>query len=231
MIKQEMVLMLHHDSLVAPAENQIVSRKGQQVVYNEQKHFAYLEQNKYDEITEDDMQEANRILEAEMQVVKKGMGHGELSIEAYTQVWEECLSQVLFLPGQNRYTRASLATKKDRLESSEKKLEQNRNQMQKEAKKAAKMEKKLKILTNGYQMRAQALIKQFQDLSDQIERGNMELSTFQFLKDMETVAVPRRLESLTKDLNQQKEREKELQDRYREAQFTLENLTQQLSNM
>lgn len=55
--------------------------------------------------------------------------------------------QVLFLPGQNRYTRANLASKKDRLESAEKRLEQNRSHMAKEAKKCSKMEKKLRVLT------------------------------------------------------------------------------------
>ena len=30
----------------------------------------------------------------EMEVVKQGMGHGELTKEAYKQVWQECLSQV-----------------------------------------------------------------------------------------------------------------------------------------
>lgn len=56
-------------------------------------------------------------------MVKHGMGHGDLSMEAYNQVWEECYSQVLYLPGQSRYTRANLASKKDRIESLEKKLE------------------------------------------------------------------------------------------------------------
>lgn len=56
-------------------------------------------------------------------MVKQGMGHGELSSEAYNQVWEECYSQVLYLPGQSRYTRANLASKKDRIESLEKRLE------------------------------------------------------------------------------------------------------------
>lgn len=101
---------------------------------------------------------------------------------------------MLFLPGQNRYTRASLATKKDRVESLEKKLEVNRNHMTKEAKRAAKIEKKLKILTGGYQMRSQALLKQFQDISDQIEKSNMEKATFEFLRDMEEVAIPRRVQ-------------------------------------
>lgn len=67
--------------------------------------------------------QAEDLLVQEMEVVKQGMGHGELSSEAYNQVWEECYSQVLFLPGQSRYTRANLASKKDRIESLEKRLE------------------------------------------------------------------------------------------------------------
>lgn len=71
----------------------------------------------------------------------------------FPQVWEECLAQVLFLPSQSKYTRASLASKKDRIESLEKRLEQNRQHMAKQAKIAAKLEKKLKILMGGYQVR------------------------------------------------------------------------------
>lgn len=89
-----------------------------------------------------------------MEVVKAGMGHGDLSMDAYSQVWEECYGQVnvvflqkctfghlklflksvfiflqvLYLPAQNRYTRANLASKKDRIESFEKKLEVSKAQ-------------------------------------------------------------------------------------------------------
>jgi pre-mRNA-splicing factor CDC5/CEF1 len=58
-----------------------------------------------------------------MEVVRAGMGHGDLSMEAYSQVWEECYGQVLYLSAQSRYTRANLASKKDRIDSLEKKLE------------------------------------------------------------------------------------------------------------
>lgn len=40
------------------------------------------------------VEQAKAILTAEMEVVKAGMGHGDLSMEAYTQVWEECYGQV-----------------------------------------------------------------------------------------------------------------------------------------
>ena len=67
--------------------------------------------------------QAKELLQKEMQVVKEGMGHGDLSLDAFSQVWEECYAQVLFLPTQNRYIRASLASKKDRIQSLEKRLE------------------------------------------------------------------------------------------------------------
>lgn len=39
------------------------------------------------------------------------------------QVWEECYAQVLYIPSQTRFTRASMANKKDRIESLEHQLE------------------------------------------------------------------------------------------------------------
>merc|ERR1712029_1207646 len=116
--------------------------------------------------------------------VAEGMQHGDLSLDAYTQVWEECLAQVLYLPGQQRYTRANLASKKDRIESLEKRLETNRGHMTKEAKKAAKTEKKLKILTGGYQSRAAGLIKQLNDAAEQLEQSRLEMETFEQLRSM-----------------------------------------------
>jgi pre-mRNA-splicing factor CDC5/CEF1 len=81
------------------------------------------------------------------------MGHGELTEEAYVQVWEECYAQVLYIPNSNRFTRASVTSRKDKIESYEKKLEVNRFHMSKEAKKAAKLEQKLKVTMGGYQVR------------------------------------------------------------------------------
>lgn len=37
------------------------------------------------------------MIKEEMAAVKEGMAHGELSLESYSKVWEECLSQVSFL--------------------------------------------------------------------------------------------------------------------------------------
>jgi len=123
MIKQEMVLMLHHDALIVPTDHQIINKKGQITIHNRNQHMSYLEQHEYHEVSPVEMEEvflapyayflaffvlaffnsgflfcffqAKKLLEQEMKVVKKGMGHGELTSQAYNQVWEECLSQVL----------------------------------------------------------------------------------------------------------------------------------------
>jgi pre-mRNA-splicing factor CDC5/CEF1 len=63
------------------------------------------------------------MLDSEMNEVKKAMGHGDISLDVYSKVWDECYSQVLFLPSKNRFTRANAASKKDRIESAEQKLE------------------------------------------------------------------------------------------------------------
>ncbi|EAT38672.1 AAEL009469-PA [Aedes aegypti] len=217
LVKQEMVKMLNYDAI----RNPVVNPQAPPVKKNPlTQHLAYLEQHPYDDIAESDLEGAKDLLKEEMGVVKSGMAHGDLSLESYTQVWQECLSQVLYLPSQNRYTRANLASKKDRIESAEKRLEINRKHMAKEAKRCGKIEKKLKILTGGYQARAQALIKQFQDTNEQIEQNNLALSTFKFLASQEDLAIPKRLESLTEDVMRQTEREKALQKRY--AQLTEE---------
>lgn len=191
LIKREMVAMLHYDNLKNPVPSQV---SGKRPAVTQAQHLAYLEQNPYENMSADELNYARKILAHEMDVVKQGMNHGDLSLDAYTQVWEECLGQVLFLPNQNRYTRANLASKKDRLESAEKRLEQNRMHMSREAKRAAKMEKKLRILTGGYQSRAQALIKQLQDLYEQTDQALLELNTFRFLQEQEKAALPRRIQ-------------------------------------
>lgn len=151
LIKQEMITMLHYDAILNPVvlPANAPPRRSQSMHQIQQ----YLDQSPYDDFEEKDLEEAREMLKNEMQVVKTGMAHGDLSLENYSQVWQECLSQVLYLPSQNRYTRANLASKKDRFESSERKLEQNRNHMAKEAKRCGKIERKLKILTGGYQVK------------------------------------------------------------------------------
>lgn len=224
LIKEEMLTMLHFDAVHSPTLQQMglapgmKKPPGQKSIINQAQHLGYLEQHPFVKHKDEDLQKAREMIQAEMKVVKEGMGHGDLSQEAFCQVWDECYAQVLFLPTQNRYIRASLASKKDRIQSLDKRLENNRNHMTRDAKHAAKLEKKLKILLGGYQSRAQGLMKQLNDLSDQLEQTYLELKTFEDLRQHEIGAIPKRMESLKEDVQRQMERERELQKRYGELQ-------------
>lgn len=224
-VKAEMITMLHFDLLKNPTPNTPALKRTTTVG-----PANYLHDHPYEEFTAEDLERARALLDIEMGVVKRGMGHGELALESYSQVWEECLEQVLYLPSQNRYTRANLASKRDRLESAEFSLEQNRKFMAREAKRCGKIEKKLKILTGGYQAKAQALIKQLQETFEQIEQSHLALSTFRFLAQQEETAIPRRMESLSEDVARQTEREKQLQLRFAALKDTMGALQGQASN-
>ncbi|CAF2406946.1 unnamed protein product [Rotaria sp. Silwood2] len=208
LIKQEMLVLLHYDALNNPAPNNSTSRN--------KDVSTYLDTHPYEEFTDADLATARALLESEMNAVKKTMGHGDINLDVYAKVWDECYSQVLFLPSKTRFTRANAASKKDRIESAEQKLELNRNLMALEAKRAAKLEKKLKTLLGGYQSRGQALIKALNDVFDQIDQTQVESKTFELLRQNEILAIPKRIESFTEDVARQEERERELQRRYQE---------------
>ena len=67
------------------------------------------------------------------------------------------------------------------------------------------------------------LMKQLNDLWDQIEQAHLELRTFEELKRHEDSAIPRRLECL-RDVQRQQEREKALQQRYADLLMEKETL-------
>ncbi|CAH8574777.1 unnamed protein product [Heterobilharzia americana] len=229
LIKQEMVTMMHYDNLNNPPPNQLLDAAkqtgpsggaapaSQHRRYLQQlkaTHEGYLKDSPYEQFNPEDLKLAESLLEEEMHVVRNGMGHGELSAEAYAKVWHECLSQVLYLPAHRRYTRANLVTKRDRIESHEKRLDQLRHLMAEEAKRAAKLEKKLRILLGGYQSRAQTLMKAIEESVDQIEQSHMELTTYERLHEQELCAIARRSEVLEADVERQQKRHADLQREY-----------------
>ena len=217
MIKKEMLIMINHDAVRNPATNQLVKSSSSE-------SSNYLASNPYYEVNEEDMEDAESLLLEEMAFVKSQMGHGELTHEAFSTVWEECLSQVLFLPDHKRIARLRDVSKKDRIDTFQWRLQKNREHMAKEAKKAGKIEKKLKVLLGGYQSRAASLIKQINDTSGQIESLRLEKSTFQRLQVQEEMAINKRICALRDDVSRQVAREKSLQERYDQLKRRKEQL-------
>lgn len=83
LLKREMVTMLHYDNLKNPVPALQASKRP---AVSQAQHLAYLEQHPYENVSPEELTAAKQILEREMEVVKHGMNHGEISLDAYTQV-------------------------------------------------------------------------------------------------------------------------------------------------
>lgn len=81
LIKYEMTTMLQYDNLKNPPPVQAKRSNLSQA-----QQLAFLDQHPYNDYKAEELDYAKAILKREMDVVKFGMGHGELPIEAYTQV-------------------------------------------------------------------------------------------------------------------------------------------------
>lgn len=88
LIKREMITMLQYDTLNNPVA---LNKRSNNILSQAQ---SYLNSHPYKNYEKDDLDDAKKLIENEMNIVRKGMDHGDISLEAYCTVWEECLSQV-----------------------------------------------------------------------------------------------------------------------------------------
>lgn len=218
LIREEMWKILYFDALVNPTDEQTafagVESKNPNAKSHETLLASYLEEHPLEQFTEKELANAKTLLKQEMETVRDGMGHEKLSLPDHTKVWDECYSQLIYLPAHNRYTKADMVSKKDRIEAISTRLDQNRKDMGKEAKKASKIEKKLSILLGGYQTRMSDFLRQFRENANQIEQSRLELTSFAALKVKEDSSIVKRIGTLEEDVQRQNEREKSLQLRY-----------------
>lgn len=98
LIKREMVTMIRNDVVNHPTalhiENltQKKTKNAMQAVLASNR--AALESEPLEVFTEKEIANARQLLGGEIEFVKSKMAHGDLPIESYTKVWEECFAQV-----------------------------------------------------------------------------------------------------------------------------------------
>ena len=89
--------------------------------------------------------------------------------------------------------------------------------MEKEAKRAAKLEQKVNVVTAGLSSRQQRLAGEMETITKELAGTGIELRCFQALHEQEQRAGPDRMEVLQALVATQAKRETDLQQRYREA--------------
>jgi len=214
LIKEEMLRLLQFDEFKNPTDKQLIYRAMKKVD---------VKSIQLDKISEQDLSNAKELLNEEM-INVKASSTKELSLEEYIDLSEECWSQLIYSEADNKYTHLNRLDKKGKIESLNYMFKKNKDHMNREAKKAFKLERKLKVLLGGYQSRGQSLINQLASEVNELEQSRTELNTFKMLKEMEEKAIQKRVGSVMADMKRQITREKALQKKYDDLKREKEDL-------
>jgi pre-mRNA-splicing factor CDC5/CEF1 len=140
------------------------------------------------------------------------------SEESESTTWDSLRQTLVFDPTVKSWVDFDSLSLDQRVDGYTSVLAEKREQMTKEANKAAKVEKKLGVTLGGYQARSQALSKRIVDAFEDLEKTFTEQGSFARLRAMESIAGPRRVESLKEEVGVLERRERTLQERYGELE-------------
>ncbi|KAL5214490.1 hypothetical protein ABZP36_003642 [Zizania latifolia] len=225
LINDELLKLLEHDNAKYPLDEktQKDKKKGSKRQANGASSIPEIE-----DFDEGELKEAGSMLEEEVQYLRVAMGHESGSFEDFVKAHDACQEDLMFFPNNNSYGLASVAGNADKIAALQYEFEIVKKRMDDEAKKASRLEQKIKLLTQGYQVRAGKLWSQVQDTFKQMDTSATELECFQELQKQEQMAASYRIRNLTEEVNKQKALEQTLQSHYGDLLANYQRIQEQL---
>lgn len=222
LLNREMVALVQHDNARHPLKT--LKKTLQGFVHGEGHGGESKGVFKLERFDDEILQGSRDLLETETHAVRAAMGHGDIDETEYAAVWEAVNRDVMYVPSQGRYMRASALSAAEKIASLQSDFESVRKEMEKEAKRAAKLEQKVGILTNGLSNRLDSLKGDVEKHIKELGVSEIELRCFEALHEQEQHVAPERIEALQALVNAQAERERALQERYKSLMMRKEDL-------
>ncbi|TVU13774.1 hypothetical protein EJB05_37200 [Eragrostis curvula] len=225
LINEELLRLLEHDNAKYPLDekSQKERKKGNKRQENGAAFVPEIE-----DFDEGELKEASSMVEEEIQYLRAAMGHENESFEDFVKAHDACQEDLMYFPTNSGYGLASVAGNADKIAALQNEFEIVKRRMDDEAKKASRLEQKIKLLTQGYQVRAGKLWSQIQDTFKQMDTAATELECFQELQKQEQMAASYRVRNLTEEVNKQKALERILQSRYGDLLSSYQRIQEQL---
>nr|XP_051223952.1 cell division cycle 5-like protein isoform X2 [Lolium perenne] len=226
LINEELLSLLEHDNAKYPLDEQTQreKRKGNKRQTNGAAFIPEIEG-----FDEHELKEASSMVDEEIQYLRVAMGHENESFVDFVKTHDGCQEDLMFFPMNNSYGLASVAGNADKISALQHEFEIVKKRMDDEAKKASRLEQKIKLLTQGYQARAAKLGSQIQDTFKQMNTAATELECFQELQKQEQMAGAYRVRNLAEEVNKQKALERTLQSRYGDLLSGYQRIQEQLA--
>lgn len=212
MIRKELLTLLEHDNVKYPLDEKMDKEKKKGAKRVNGKSAASIPG--IEDFEEDKLKEADDAIREEVQFLRMAMGHENESLDEFSEAHKTCLNDLMYFPTRNAYGLSSVAGNVEKLVAYQNEFENVKQKMDDDAKKAQRLEQKIKLLTHGYQMRAGKLWSQIEATFKQMDTAGTELECFQALQKQEQYAASHRINSLWKEVKKQKELEQTLQRRY-----------------
>lgn len=96
--------------------------------------------------------QADSLIKEEIQFLRVVMGHENESFDDFVKARDACQEDLMFFPARSTYGLASVAGNNEKLAALQNEFEIVKKRMDDEAKRATRLEQKIKILTHGYQV-------------------------------------------------------------------------------
>ncbi|KAI3732288.1 hypothetical protein L1987_63492 [Smallanthus sonchifolius] len=208
MIRKELLSLLEHDNAKYPLDDK-EKKKGNKRASGKSVSVPVIE-----EFDEDELREADEMIKEEANFVRVAMGHEEEDIDEFVEAHKTCLNDIMYFPTRNSYGLSSVAGNMEKLTAYQEEFDIVKKKMDDDTRKAQRLEKKIKLLTDGYQMRAGNIWSQVEATFKQMDTAGTEYECFQALQRQEKLAASNRINSIWEDVQKQKELEKTVQNRY-----------------
>ncbi|GLI69273.1 hypothetical protein VaNZ11_013849 [Volvox africanus] len=225
LVAVEMAALLTHDSIKYPVKDGRADAKKKKSGVGGRPAGPELALEEFDL---EELKAADDLVQKEVAFLRSAWDHTSMAPADYLDVWLGVHRDLIYLPSRHRYERTASATNVDRIESIKSEFEFVRGDMEREARKAAKLEAKLGVLLGGLQRRQGELSGRVGELWAQVRDAAQELVCFKALHDRELRAAPERLEALGELLSSAQRREAELQERFKALTCRKEDLAEAL---
>ncbi|WOK92731.1 cell division cycle 5-like protein [Canna indica] len=212
MINKELLALLEHDNVKYPIDEKTVEKKkkgSKRLANGKSPAIPELE-----DMEEDQLKEADSLIKEEIQFLRVAMGHENESFDDFVKARDACQEDLMFFPARSTFGLASVAGNSEKLAALQNEFEIVKTRMDDEAKRATRLEQKIKVLMHGYQARAGKLWSQIDAAFKQMDTAATELECFKVLQKQELLAATSRVNGLVEEVNKQKTLEETSQHRY-----------------
>lgn len=96
--------------------------------------------------------QADSLIKEEIQFLRVAMGHESESFDEFVKARDACQEDLMFFPARSTFGLASVAGNTEKLASLQNEFDMVKKRVDEEAKRATRLEQKIKVLMHGYQV-------------------------------------------------------------------------------